>query len=128
MEEESSNNSQKYVATSSSGKKLLKLSASKTLKRKPETWTDGVTPAVLSPLTSYLVAKLPDTVTVQDTSLEVILLLRIINALNRHWNSLYYSVPPSRIVNQHEFIHTKVSTIRFRIMTFLAHLPKYLVY
>ena len=80
-------------------------------RRKPEFWMDGTAPTILSPLTSFLVPKLPDIVTVDDASLDVLALLRILNALNRYWSCLYYSVPHVHITNQNEFIHSKVINI-----------------
>ncbi|XP_070496016.1 E3 ubiquitin-protein ligase TRIP12 isoform X2 [Chironomus tepperi] len=78
-------------------------------RRKPEFWIDGSVPAVLSPLTSFLLPKLPDLETVEDASIEVLALLRILNGLNRHWATLYYSVPQSHIISQSEFIHSKIA-------------------
>lgn len=78
-------------------------------RRKPEFWADGSPPPILSSLTSFLVPKLPDIETVEDASLEVLALLRILNGINRHWATLYYSVPQTQIINQVEFIHSKVS-------------------
>lgn len=77
-------------------------------RRKPEFWVDGVAPSIISPLLSFLVPKLPDIVTVDDASIDVLALLRILNALNRHWSCLYYSVPHCHIISQNEFIHSKV--------------------
>jgi E3 ubiquitin-protein ligase TRIP12 len=57
------------------------------------------------------VPKLPDLETVEDASIEVLALLRILNGLNRHWPSLYYSVPHSHIIGQSDFIHSKVITM-----------------
>lgn len=51
--------------------------------------SDGAVPDVLSPLSPYLVQNLPDTVTVQDPSLEVITLLRVIHSISCNWGSLY---------------------------------------
>lgn len=78
-------------------------------RRKPEFWTDGTVPSILSPLIPYLLPKLPDLETVEDASIDVLALLRILNGLNRHWPSLYYSVPHSHIITQPEFIHSKVN-------------------
>lgn len=80
-------------------------------RRKPEFWTDGTAPPIISPLTPFLVPKLPDLETVDDASIEVLALLRILNGLNRHWPSLYYSVPHSHIISQSDFIHSKVSSV-----------------
>jgi hypothetical protein len=57
------------------------------------------------------VPKLPDLETVEDASIEVLALLRILNGLNRHWPSLYYSVPHLHIIGQSDFIHSKVSFV-----------------
>ena len=86
-------------------------------RRKPEFWTDGSIPSVLSPLIPYLQSKLPDIETVEDASIEVLALLRVLNGLNRHWPSLYYSVPHSQIIPQSEFIHSKV---RFKFILFIS--------
>ena len=40
-------------------------------------------------LQNFLSEKLPSNVTVQDASIDTIALLRVINALNRHWASMY---------------------------------------
>lgn len=80
-------------------------------RRKPEFWVDGIAPPILSPLSPFLVPKLPDILTVDDASLDVLVLLRILNGLNRHWSTLYYSVPQLHIIPQSEFIHSKVGHI-----------------
>lgn len=93
----------------SSSRKNSKNSSQKMLsRRKPEFWAEGVAPSISSPLVSFLVPKLPDLETVEDASIDVLALLRILNGLNRHWPSLYYSVPHKHLVNQSEFIHSKV--------------------
>ncbi|KFB42782.1 thyroid hormone receptor interactor 12 [Anopheles sinensis] len=105
VEEESGGSSK--GASGSSRKNSKNSSQSKIMRRKPEFWTDGQVPAVVSPLGPFLVSKLPDVVTVQDASLDALCMLRIINALNRHWATLYFSVPQVSIVPQVEFIHSK---------------------
>jgi len=82
-------------------------------RRKPEFWTDGAVPPIASPLVQFLVPKLPDLETVEDASIEVLALLRILNGLNRHWPSLFYSVPHSHIIPQSDFIHSKVKKFAF---------------
>lgn len=77
-------------------------------RRKPEFWADGSAPPIASALVPFLMPKLPDLETVEDASIEVLALLRILNGLNRHWSSLYYSVPHSHIIAQSDFIHSKV--------------------
>lgn len=86
-------------------------------RRKPEFWADGSPPPIISSLTSFLVPKLPDIETVEDASLEVLALLRILNGINRHWATLYYSVPQTQIINQNEFIHSKV---RFKFIKLMS--------
>lgn len=85
-------------------------------RRKPEFWADGTAPPIISPLMSFLVPKLPDLETVEDASIEVLALLRILNGLNRHWPSLYYSVPHSHIISQSDFIHSKVNWWQFSVI------------
>lgn len=80
-------------------------------RRKPEFWIDGSVPAIVSPLIPFLLPKLPDLETVEDASIEVLALLRILNGLNRHWATLYYSVPQTHIISQPEFIHSKVRLV-----------------
>jgi E3 ubiquitin-protein ligase TRIP12 len=80
-------------------------------RRKPEFWVDGSAPPIISPLTPFLVPKLPDLETVEDASIEVLALLRILNGLNRHWSSLYYSVPHTHLISQIDFIHSKVCNL-----------------
>ncbi|CRK99378.1 CLUMA_CG012674, isoform A [Clunio marinus] len=78
-------------------------------RRRPEFWADGSVPPIASPLVPFLVPKLPDLETVEDASIEVLALLRILNGLNRHWPSLYYSVPHSHVISQSDFIHSKIA-------------------
>ena len=57
-------------------------------------------PALQSPLRPFLNPQLPELVTIQDASLEVLCLLRTLHALNRHWGSLYASYEPNPLLNQ----------------------------
>ena len=50
---------------------------------------DGHCPVIVPALNVYLTDKLPAFVTVQDASLEVIALLRILHAFNRYWATVY---------------------------------------
>lgn len=99
--------------SSSSSRKNGKNASSKAVRRKPEFWVDGQAPQVDSALTPFLLSKLPDTVTVHDASLDALCILRVLNALNRHLSSLYLSVPSVHIINQSEFIHSKVCYSQF---------------
>ncbi|KAL4220729.1 Ubiquitin-protein ligase [Mactra antiquata] len=81
-------------------------------KRKSEDlWTEGNCPMIVPALNAYLTDKLPAFVTVQDPSLEVIALLRILHAFNRFWSTVYevpsyYSKP---ILSKSEFISSKLT-------------------
>ena len=50
---------------------------------------DGHCPVIVPALNVYLTDKLPAFVSVQDASLEVIALLRILHAFNRYWATVY---------------------------------------
>ncbi|KAG4072120.1 hypothetical protein HA402_015619 [Bradysia odoriphaga] len=96
--------------SSSTTRKTGKSSSSKLIRKKTEFWTEGTIPTIVSPLTQFLSTTLPaDVVTVQDASLDALCMLRIVNALNRHWESLYGCVRHENIVNQSEFIHSKIA-------------------
>ncbi|XP_049857305.1 E3 ubiquitin-protein ligase TRIP12 isoform X2 [Schistocerca gregaria] len=72
-------------------------------------WNDGIVPSLNSPLVPFLTSRLPDSVTVQDASLEVLCLLRVLHALNRYWGTLYTAVEYQPIVTQQEFINSKIA-------------------
>uniref|UniRef100_A0A182NQL1 E3 ubiquitin-protein ligase n=1 Tax=Anopheles dirus TaxID=7168 RepID=A0A182NQL1_9DIPT len=129
VEEESSGSSK--GASGSSRKNNKNSSQSKLMRRKPEFWIDGQVPAVVSPLGPFLSSKLPDVVTVQDASLDALCMLRIINALNRHWATLYFSVAQVPIVPQVEFIHSKIAAKASRqlqdpLVIMTGNLPQWL--
>uniref|UniRef100_A0A182YBF0 E3 ubiquitin-protein ligase n=1 Tax=Anopheles stephensi TaxID=30069 RepID=A0A182YBF0_ANOST len=129
VEEESSGSSK--GASGSSRKNSKNSSQSKLMRRKPEFWIDGQVPAIVSPLGPFLASKLPDVVTVQDASLDALCMLRIINALNRHWATLYFSVPHIPIVPQAEFIHSKIAAKASRqlqdpLVIMTGNLPQWL--
>lgn len=62
-----------------------------------------------SPLKPFLAVKLPESVTIQDPSLEVLCLIRVLNALNRYWASLYIGIEQKNIIPQSEFINNKLA-------------------
>ncbi|XP_055698970.1 E3 ubiquitin-protein ligase TRIP12 isoform X2 [Phlebotomus papatasi] len=96
--------------SSGSSKKSGKSSAAKLSRKKTEFWTEGTVPQITSPLTPFLVTSLPgDIVTVQDASLDALCMLRIVNALNRHWAHLYSGVVHINIIPQSEFVHSKIT-------------------
>lgn len=96
--------------STSVGKKSNK-SSSKLLRKKTELWHEGIAPSVASALKPFLANTLPaDVVTsVQDASLDALCMLRIINALNRHWEHLYGCVHRQPIIAQSEFVHPKIT-------------------
>lgn len=84
-------------------------SSSKVSRKKTEFWAEGQITPPSSALTPFLSCAMPqDVVTVQDASLDALCMLRIVNALNRNWTSLYSCVRHEYIVQQAEFIHSKV--------------------
>ncbi|KAI9579243.1 hypothetical protein GQX74_004715 [Glossina fuscipes] len=104
-------NSGASSSSSSSMPKKSSKSSSKLLRKKTELWHEGIAPPVISALKPFLAKTLPaDVVTsVQDASLDALCMLRIINALNRYWEHLYGCVQRQPIVNQAEFIHSKIT-------------------
>ncbi|XP_039958083.1 E3 ubiquitin-protein ligase TRIP12 isoform X3 [Bactrocera tryoni] len=97
------------TGTSTSSKKSSK-SSSKLLRKKTELWHEGIAPATVSALKAFLTSTLPpDVVTVQDASLDALCMLRVINALNRHWEQLYGCVHKQHIIPQSEFVHPKIT-------------------
>ncbi|PSN54376.1 hypothetical protein C0J52_11316 [Blattella germanica] len=72
-------------------------------------WNEGVVPMLQSPLQPFLTPQLPETVSIQDASLEVLCLLRVLHALNRYWGTLYPAVDYMPIISQQEFVNSKVA-------------------
>ncbi|XP_031638245.1 E3 ubiquitin-protein ligase TRIP12 isoform X2 [Contarinia nasturtii] len=97
-------------SSSSSSRKHSEKSSSKSSRKKSEYWTDGIH-QVVSPISSFLTNLLPkDIVTVQDASLDALCMLRIVHALNRHWESLYNgNFTHEDIIPASEFIHSKIT-------------------
>lgn len=95
--------------SSSVSRKHSEKSSSKSSRKRSEFWADGIQ-QVVSPITSFLTNLLPkDVVTVQDASLDALCMLRIVHALNRHWETLYNgNFVHEDIVPASEFIHSKV--------------------
>ncbi|RWS30969.1 E3 ubiquitin-protein ligase TRIP12-like isoform X1 [Leptotrombidium deliense] len=94
------------------GNKSSKESVTKSVspKKKDELWNEGKTPKTTPLINSFLSANLPDSVTVQDASLEVIALLRVVQALSRHWGHFYdISFPYESAVAQNEFVNSKLT-------------------
>lgn len=62
-----------------------------------------------SPLSPFLTTQLPESVTIQDASLEVLCLLRILNALNMYWSTLYPAIEYKPILPISEFLNSKIA-------------------
>ncbi|XP_072379801.1 E3 ubiquitin-protein ligase TRIP12 isoform X1 [Diabrotica undecimpunctata] len=98
------------ASTSHSSRKGKGSSGKSTSRRRAdELWNEGVTPLVQSPLDPFLVTQFPETVTIQDASLDVLCLLRILNALNMYWTYLYPSVEYKAILPPLEFLNSKIA-------------------
>ncbi|KAG5670792.1 hypothetical protein PVAND_001031 [Polypedilum vanderplanki] len=70
--------------------------------------TRNLVPTIISPLNKYLDTKFLETI--KDSSVGVLTLLRVLNGLNRYWSSLYSSLKQTQIIDQAEFINSKIST------------------
>uniref|UniRef100_A0A6G1SN08 E3 ubiquitin-protein ligase n=1 Tax=Aceria tosichella TaxID=561515 RepID=A0A6G1SN08_9ACAR len=81
-------------------------------KKVDDLWTEGKVPPVACPLDPYLSPKLPQSVTLKDPSMEIIVLLRAIFGLNRHWSWFYrdgISFNTHQVISNTEFINTKLA-------------------
>lgn len=78
-------------------------------KKQDELWHDGVCPSVISPLDTYLTSEPPETITFDDPSLEVILLLRVLHSISRYWFYLYENAACKEIISTSEFINSKLT-------------------
>ncbi|XP_055082036.1 E3 ubiquitin-protein ligase TRIP12 isoform X2 [Periophthalmus magnuspinnatus] len=78
-------------------------------KKQDELWHDGVCPSVTNPLDTYLTTEPPETITFDDPSLEVILLLRVLHSISRYWFYLYENAACKEIISTTEFINSKLT-------------------
>ncbi|XP_026293450.2 E3 ubiquitin-protein ligase TRIP12 [Frankliniella occidentalis] len=101
--------SSSHVSNSSNSGRKGKGSSSKARKKTDELWNEGRPPIVQSPLLAFLTTQLPDSVTIQDASLSVLCLLRVLNALNRNWGTLYPFITYKPIITQQDFVNSKVA-------------------
>ncbi|KAG5888420.1 hypothetical protein JTB14_016323 [Gonioctena quinquepunctata] len=109
-EEPSSTKSSSGTSSSHSSRKGKGSSGKSTSRRKgDDLWNEGITPMVQSPLAPFLTNQLPETVTIQDASLEVLCLLRILNALNVYWSHLYPAIESKPILPISEFLNSKIA-------------------
>ncbi|XP_071386209.1 E3 ubiquitin-protein ligase TRIP12 isoform X4 [Centroberyx affinis] len=78
-------------------------------KKQDELWHDGVCPSVTNPLETYLISEPPETITFDDPSLEVNLLLRVLHSISRYWFYLYENAVCKEIIPTSEFINSKLT-------------------
>ncbi|KAM4589448.1 E3 ubiquitin-protein ligase TRIP12 isoform 2-T6 [Fundulus diaphanus] len=78
-------------------------------KKQDELWHDGVCPSVSNPLETYLTTEPPETMTFDDPSLDVTLLLRILHSISRYWFYLYDNAACKEIISTSEFINSKLT-------------------
>uniref|UniRef100_A0A667Y6I3 E3 ubiquitin-protein ligase n=1 Tax=Myripristis murdjan TaxID=586833 RepID=A0A667Y6I3_9TELE len=78
-------------------------------KKQDELWHDGVCPSITNPLESYLISEPPETITFDDPSLEVNLLLRVLHSISRYWFYLYDNAVCKEIIPTSEFINSKLT-------------------
>ncbi|XP_051255485.1 E3 ubiquitin-protein ligase TRIP12 isoform X4 [Dicentrarchus labrax] len=78
-------------------------------KKQDELWHDGVCPSVINPLETYLTSEPPETITFDDPSLEVNLLLRVLHSISRYWFYLYDNAVCREIIPTSEFINSKLT-------------------
>lgn len=106
-----SNNASTSASTQANAatKKGKTSSGKSSSKRKgDEIWSDGLVPLTRSPLDPYLSDTLPPSVTIQDACLPVLTLLRVLNAINRNWGSLYIPVHNPPLLSPSTFINSKI--------------------
>ncbi|KAL0280843.1 UNVERIFIED_CONTAM: hypothetical protein PYX00_002014 [Menopon gallinae] len=84
-------------------------STNKSQRKSDQLWIEGVVPTFQSPLTPFLTRKLPESVTIQDASLQVLNLLRILHSLSRYWGTLYNIPSYSELLPINCFINSKIS-------------------
>ncbi|KAM3874791.1 LOW QUALITY PROTEIN: E3 ubiquitin-protein ligase TRIP12 [Diretmus argenteus] len=70
---------------------------------------DGVCPSITNPLDTYLISEPPETITFDDPSLEVNLLLRVLHSFSRYWFYLYENAVCKEIIPTSEFINSKLT-------------------
>ncbi|GAA6221599.1 E3 ubiquitin-protein ligase TRIP12 isoform X1 [Lates japonicus] len=78
-------------------------------KKQDELWHDGVCPSIINPLETYLTSEPPETITFDDPSLEVNLLLRVLHSISRYWFYLYENAVCKEIIPTSEFINSKLT-------------------
>ncbi|XP_074599417.1 E3 ubiquitin-protein ligase ctrip isoform X2 [Brevipalpus obovatus] len=85
-------------------------SRSASSRKKDELWLEGKPPPATSTVYNVLSPTLPSCFTISDASLEVITLMRIVNALNRSW-AWFYNLNHAQnpAIPQTEFVNSKLT-------------------
>ncbi|KAJ8368139.1 hypothetical protein SKAU_G00081670 [Synaphobranchus kaupii] len=78
-------------------------------KEHDELWHDGVCPSVANPLEMYLISEPPESMTFDDPSRDVNLLLRVLHSISRYWFYLYENAACKEIIPTSEFINSKLT-------------------
>ncbi|XP_025018924.1 E3 ubiquitin-protein ligase TRIP12 isoform X3 [Python bivittatus] len=78
-------------------------------KKHDELWHDGICPSVSNPLEVYLISSPPESITFEDPSLDVVILLRVLHAISRYWYYLYDNASCKEIIPTSEFINSKLT-------------------
>jgi len=131
-QDESNSATKKIVDPTSSSSKKGKGGKWNSKRKAPdELWTEGVPPDRTNPLIVFLADKLPREY-LQDPSLDVLCLLRVLHALNRYWYTLYPGVKKYKaLVPITEFINTKLTAkvnrqLQDPIVIMTSNLPTWL--
>jgi len=95
-----------------------------------ELWNDGCPPERTNPLVNFLAARLPREY-LQDPSLDVLCLLRVLHALNRYWATLYPGQRAKPLLPASEFINSKLTAkvkrqLQDPIVIMTSNLPTWL--
>merc|ERR1719410_2827726 len=118
-------------SSSSSGKKGKGGKWHSKRKAPDELWNEGNPPDRVNPLINFLADKLPREY-LQDPSLDVLCLLRVLHALNRYWYTLYPNVSRNKpVLPVTEFINTKLTAkvnrqLQDPIVIMTSNLPTWL--
>ncbi|KAG5847727.1 hypothetical protein ANANG_G00129290 [Anguilla anguilla] len=78
-------------------------------KKHDELWHDGVCPSAANPLEMCLHSEPPESMTFDDPSRDVTLLLRALHSISRYWFYLYENAVCKEIIPTSEFINSKLT-------------------
>ncbi|RZF46922.1 hypothetical protein LSTR_LSTR013234 [Laodelphax striatellus] len=99
------------VAAAASSRKGKGASTKTAPRRKQDDlWQEGIVPAAKSALEPFLTPRLPPNVLIQDASLPVLSLLRVLHAVSRFWGTLYPSLEARPLLTQQVgFVNSKIA-------------------